>query len=108
MLSNSDPKNINESDNFFDELYGAYYIDRVMATRNVNANGQKRGKISELLIRSYSDAQDMLLESKRSNIMECNNKQKRMYKDFNEFMSQLKETNQTLDFSVTLIKLRRM
>lgn len=76
LLSNSDPKNINESDNFFDELYGAYYIDRVMATRNVNANGQKRGKISELLIRSYSNAQDMLLESKRSNIMECNNKQK--------------------------------
>ena len=76
LLSNSDPKNINESDNFFDELYGAYYIDRVMAARNVNANGQKRGKISELLIRSYSDAQDMLLENKRSNVMECNNKQK--------------------------------
>ncbi len=76
LLSNSDPKNINESDNFFDELYSAYYIDRVMAARNVNANGQKRGKISELLIRSYSDAQDMLLENKRSSIIECNNKQK--------------------------------
>ena len=76
LLSNSDPKNINESDNFFDKLYSAYYIDRVMAARNVNANGQGRGKISELLIRSYSDDQDMLLENKRSGIMECNNKQK--------------------------------
>ena len=37
LLSNSDPKNINESDNFFDKLYSAYYIDRVMAARNVNA-----------------------------------------------------------------------
>ena len=50
MLSNSDCKGKNETDNFFDVLYADYYIDRVLASRNVNANGAKRGKISELLI----------------------------------------------------------
>ena len=53
MLSNSDCKGKNEADNFFEVLYDNYYIDRVMASRNVNANGAKRGKISELLIRNY-------------------------------------------------------
>ena len=53
MLSNSDCKGKNEEDNFFDVLYRDYFIERVMASRNVNANGAKRGKISELLVRSY-------------------------------------------------------
>ena len=53
MLSNSDCKGKNEADNFFEVLYAKYSIDRVMASRNVNANGAKRGKISELLIRNY-------------------------------------------------------
>ncbi len=53
MLSNSDCKGKNEEDNFFDVLYEAYLIDRVMASRNVNANGAKRGKISEILVRNY-------------------------------------------------------
>ena len=56
MLSNSDCKGKNEADNFFEVLYANYYIDRVMASRNVNANGAKRGKISELLIRNYMNA----------------------------------------------------
>lgn len=58
MLSNSDCKGKNEADNFFDILYTDYYIDRVMASRNVNANGAKRGKISELLVHSYRDTKD--------------------------------------------------
>ena len=58
MLSNSDCKGKNEADNFFDVLYADYYIDRVMASRNVNANGAKRGKISELLVHSYLDTKD--------------------------------------------------
>lgn len=56
MLSNSDCKGKNEADNFFEVLYANYYIDRVMASRNVNANGAKRGKISELLIRNYMNS----------------------------------------------------
>lgn len=49
MLSNSDCKGKNEADNFFDVLYADYYIDRVMASRNVNANGAKRGKFQRYL-----------------------------------------------------------
>ena len=50
VLSNSDPKNINEEDNFFEELYQNYKINHVQATRAINSKGDKRGKISELLI----------------------------------------------------------
>ena len=57
MLSNSDCKGKNEADNFFDVLYADYYIDRVMASRNVNANGAKRGKISEILVRNYNNSE---------------------------------------------------
>ena len=50
VLSNSDPKNVNEDDNFFDDLYKNYKINRVEATRAINSKGDKRGKINELLI----------------------------------------------------------
>ena len=50
VLSNSDPKNVNLEDNFFDDLYKSYRIHRVSATRMINSNAKKRGKINELLI----------------------------------------------------------
>ena len=50
VLSNSDPKNTNENDDFFDELYRNYTICRVEATRAINSKGDSRGKIKELLI----------------------------------------------------------
>lgn len=50
VLSNSDPKNVNEEDNFFDDLYKNYTINRVEASRAINSKGNKRGKINELLI----------------------------------------------------------
>lgn len=50
MLSNSDPKNIDESDHFFDDLYCDFQIRRLSATRMINSNSAKRGNISELLI----------------------------------------------------------
>ena len=50
LLSNSDPKNIDENDNFFDELYKGYKIERVSAKRMINSKGNARGNISELLI----------------------------------------------------------
>lgn len=53
MLSNSDCKGTDGQDVFFDELYAGYVVRRVMASRNVNANGAKRGKITELLVRNY-------------------------------------------------------
>ncbi|WP_414469482.1 DNA adenine methylase [Methanobacterium sp. ACI-7] len=53
MLSNSDPKNIDNNDYFFDDAYRGYKIDRIPAKRNINSNILKRGEISELIITNY-------------------------------------------------------
>ena len=53
MLSNSDPKNENPHDTFFDDLFAEYYIERVPAKRMINCNGACRGDISELIITNY-------------------------------------------------------
>jgi DNA adenine methylase len=50
ILSNSDPQNINQKDDFFEKLYSKYKINKVKATRMINSNSYKRGKINELLI----------------------------------------------------------
>lgn len=53
VISNSDPKNNDIDDNFFDELYKNYNINRVKATRMLNSNASLRGAINELLITNY-------------------------------------------------------
>ena len=53
MLSNSDPHNVDENDNFFDELYADFTILRVDASRMINSKAASRGKIKELLIKNY-------------------------------------------------------
>ncbi|MGE5629736.1 MAG: DNA adenine methylase [Caulobacteraceae bacterium] len=53
MLSNSDPKNENPDDDFFDEIYGKFYIHRIRAKRAINSNGERRGFVSELLVTNY-------------------------------------------------------
>ena len=53
MASNSDPKNVDENDNFFDDIYSELNIYRVSAKRSINSKGKGRGKINELLITSY-------------------------------------------------------
>jgi DNA adenine methylase len=53
MLSNSDPKNVDENDVFFDEAFEGFNINRIFAKRNINSNANKRGKISELLITNF-------------------------------------------------------
>lgn len=53
VLSNSDPKNVNKKDNFFDDLYAQFIIQRVDATRAINSDKEKRGKIKELLIANF-------------------------------------------------------
>lgn len=50
VASNSDPKNIDDHDDFFDRLYARHEILRIEASRAINSNGEKRGKVSELLI----------------------------------------------------------
>ena len=58
MLSNSDCKGKNEEDNFFDVLYAAYQIERVWASRSINSNPSKRGKLTEILVRNYTDTKN--------------------------------------------------
>jgi DNA adenine methylase len=53
MLSNSDPKNENPEDHFFEDLYYGFHIERVDAARMINCDGGKRGKIKELVIMNY-------------------------------------------------------
>ncbi len=53
MLSNSDPHNVDENDNFFDDLYTDFTILRVDASRMINSKASSRGKIKELLIKNY-------------------------------------------------------
>lgn len=59
MLSNSDGKGRN-ADNFIDELYRDFFIERVYAKRNISANAEKRGVLTELLIRNYVDIQGII------------------------------------------------
>jgi DNA adenine methylase len=61
MLSNSDLKNHDESNHFFDDLYSEYNITRVRAKRNINANSSGRGEISELLITNFTKETDLAL-----------------------------------------------
>lgn len=53
MLSNSDCRGKNEEDNFFDVLYRNYQIERVWASRSINSNPSKRGKLTEILVHNY-------------------------------------------------------
>lgn len=55
ILSNSDPKNTDPNDNFFDELYtGSYRIERLKAARMINCNAGQRGLIKEILVTNYA------------------------------------------------------
>ena len=53
LLSNSDPKNTNVDDNFFDELYTDFKIERINAKRFINCDGNKRGPIKEILVSNF-------------------------------------------------------
>lgn len=59
MLSNSDCLAKNGQDRFFDDLYVAYNIKRVFASRAVNADPTRRGKLTEILVRNF----DISIES---------------------------------------------
>jgi len=53
MMSNSDPRNVDPSDDFFERAYAGYRIERLHARRNINSAASKRGPITELLILNY-------------------------------------------------------
>ena len=52
ILSNSDVKGKDPNNNFFDDLFANFNIIRVNARRSINANPNKRGRLTELLIRN--------------------------------------------------------
>ena len=55
LLSNSDPKNENPADHFFEDHYEKFRfdIDQVKATRAINCKASGRGKINELIVLNY-------------------------------------------------------
>ena len=53
LLSNSDPKNSNPDDDFFDKLYAGFNIMRVPAKRKINSKSNLRGNLNELVITNY-------------------------------------------------------
>jgi DNA adenine methylase len=53
LLSNSDPKNENMNDRFFENHYKGFNIERVKAVRAINCKGSGRGQINELIIVNY-------------------------------------------------------
>lgn len=50
VASNSDPKEVNPEENFFDNIYQHFIIKRVFASRMINSDASGRGAISELMI----------------------------------------------------------
>ena len=66
LLSNSDTKNNNADNHFFDELYNDnfIFIDRVKARRSINSNVSGRGEIFELLISNYQKKNFQLINFK--------------------------------------------
>lgn len=53
ILSNSDPKNVDPDDDFFEDLYADYDVQRINAKRKINRNADHRGYITELLIKNF-------------------------------------------------------
>lgn len=63
MLSNSNPKNTNKDDSFFEDIYKGFNINEISAKRIINANAKGRGEISELLITNYEEMNECILEN---------------------------------------------
>jgi DNA adenine methylase len=53
MLSNSDPKNVDPNDTFFDDLYTNFRIARITARRGINSDATKRGVVNEIVVMNY-------------------------------------------------------
>lgn len=60
MLSNADCSAKNPEDTFFETIYKDFNINRVLASRAINANPLKRGQLTELLICNYIPQNDVM------------------------------------------------
>ena len=54
LMSNSNPKNTDTHDDFFETTYENFIIHTVNAKRSINSNPYGRGTVSELLISNYN------------------------------------------------------
>ena len=72
MLSNSNPKNTNKEDDFFEEIYKGFNINEVSAKRMINSNSKGRGEISELLITNYKEIDECIQENSTLKIVVSN------------------------------------
>lgn len=110
ILSNSDVKGVDPNNNFFDDLYAAFDIQRVWATRMVSANAKSRGKLTELLVNNFIGG-NMALNSSHNNLNYysenlLNKKMNNMNAEFEQFLLQLNETNATLDYFTNFNKVK--
>lgn len=53
LLSNSDPQNLDVTDNFFERIYADFIIKKVPAKRLINSKASLRGAITEILISNF-------------------------------------------------------
>lgn len=53
LLSNSDPRNENPQDHFFEKHYKRFTIERVKSARAINCKASGRGVVNELIITNY-------------------------------------------------------
>ncbi|MBR0028672.1 MAG: DNA adenine methylase [Bacteroidales bacterium] len=56
VASNSDPKDVNPKEDFFDTIYNHFIIKRVSAARMINSDTSGRGAVSELMISNVVNA----------------------------------------------------
>ncbi len=63
MLSNSNPKNTNKEDNFFEVIYDGFNINEVFAKRMINSKANERSAISELVITNYEEMDECIKEN---------------------------------------------
>ncbi|MDR2387934.1 MAG: DNA adenine methylase [Deltaproteobacteria bacterium] len=56
LVSNSDPKNTDPQNDFFDKLYFKHTIERIKAVRVINSVATGRGAITELLIVGHKNS----------------------------------------------------
>lgn len=56
LLSNSDPKNSDPDDDFFDDLYSHLTVRRISARRAISSKGDGRGSINEIIVMNYDPA----------------------------------------------------
>lgn len=104
VISNSDPKNENAEDDFFDTLYSAQRVHRVEASRMINCNKNSRGKIKELLITNF-ERQD---SKENASKQDRERSEKKMEKrEFKNWMASFKESIADYGYYVDFDKVYR-